>query len=47
MNPDVQDIYLKRIGFQLIRLHVRENLTVYKNNDLRLLENMKWPIECK
>lgn len=46
VNPEVHDIYIKRIGFSLIRVYrqhrVRSNSD---SHDERLLSQLKWPIE--
>lgn len=45
VNPEIHDIYIKRIGFSLIRVHRFQstNENVDKNNVL--MSQMKWPIE--
>ena len=45
VNPEVHDIFIKRIGFSLIRVH-REQVQPLTDaaNDI-LLNKMKWPIE--
>jgi hypothetical protein len=46
VNPEVHDIFIKRIGFSLIRVYrqhrVRSNSD---SHDERLLSQLKWPIE--
>lgn len=46
VNPEVHDIFIKRIGFSLIRVYrqhkVRSNNT---EHDEKLLSQLKWPIE--
>lgn len=46
VNPEVHDIFIKRIGFSLIRVYrqhrVRSNSS---EHDERLLSQLKWPIE--
>lgn len=44
VNPEVHDIYIKRIGFSLIRCHLRQR-EVFETNKELLLSNLKWPIE--
>ncbi len=46
VNPEVHDIFIKRIGFNLIRVHRRHisRLTSLTNGD-HLLSSFKWPIE--
>jgi len=45
VNPEIHDIYIKRIGFSLIRVHRSQNDRVSVANDKRLLSQLKWPIE--
>lgn len=45
MNPEVHKIYIKRVGFSLIRVHREQRFTLNKSSDDLLLQNMKWPIE--
>jgi hypothetical protein len=45
VNPDVHDIYIKRIGFTLIRVHREQSYDLTKAEDNKLLNNMQWPIE--
>jgi hypothetical protein len=45
VNPEVHDIFIKRIGFSLIRVHRMQTTRVKDDNANVLLNNMKWPIE--
>jgi hypothetical protein len=45
VNPEIHDIFIKRIGFSLIRVHRRQVIRDSKSNDELLLNNLKWPIE--
>lgn len=45
VNPEIHDIFIKRIGFSLIRVHRRQVIRTSKANDNLLLNQMKWPIE--
>lgn len=45
VNPEVHDIFIKRIGFTLIRVHRHENKHLQDDNASLLLNNLKWPIE--
>jgi hypothetical protein len=45
VNPEIHDIFIKRIGFTLIRVHRRQVLRVNKANDQLLMNQLKWPIE--
>jgi hypothetical protein len=47
VNPEVHKIYIKRIGFSLIRVHREQTYTISSGTvtgDL-LLQQLKWPIE--
>lgn len=44
VNPEVHKIYIKRIGFSLIRVHRQQVYTVTSETSL-LLNQLKWPIE--
>ena len=47
VNPEVHNIFIKRIGFSLIRVHRRQEYTnpaTTATTDL-LLQSLKWPIE--
>ncbi len=46
VNPEVHAIYIKRIGFTLIRVHRKQTNLINKVEDEILLQNMKWPIEA-
>jgi hypothetical protein len=46
VNPEVHDIFIKRIGFTLIRVHRLQTTRVKDDNANILLNNMKWPIEA-
>ena len=43
VNPEVHKIYIKRVGFSLIRVH-RQQITTLASNQI-LLQQLKWPIE--
>lgn len=45
VNPEIHDIFIKRIGFSLIRVHREQRVFVNKTEDEILLNNLKWPIE--
>jgi hypothetical protein len=45
VNPEIHDIYIKRIGFSLIRVHRHQSIRSAKADDQLLLQNLKWPIE--
>lgn len=45
VNPEIHDIYIKRIGFSLIRVHRFQSNRVAVSTDNILLSQLKWPIE--
>lgn len=46
VNPEVHDIYIKRIGFTLIRVYRQQRSTTNaEGHDEQLLSQLKWPIE--
>jgi len=45
VNPEIHDIYIKRIGFSLIRVHRIQRETVQNPQEDKLLSNLKWPVE--
>lgn len=44
VNPEIHKIYIKRIGFTLIRVHRKQFYDVSTETSL-LLQQLKWPIE--
>ena len=45
VNPEIHKIFIKRIGFTLIRVHRQQTIATSLNNQEILLQNLKWPIE--
>lgn len=45
VNPEVHDIFIKRIGFTLIRVHRTQTVRIDKDTGNILLNQLKWPIE--
>ena len=46
VNPEIHDIYIKRIGFSLIRVYRQQTSVCNQSGqDERLLSALKWPIE--
>lgn len=45
VNPEIHDIYIKRIGFSLIRVYRFQSKTVNTATDSILMSQLKWPIE--
>lgn len=46
MNPEIHEIYIKRITFSLIRVYRRQTLTVNSATNSYQLSEVKWPVEC-
>jgi hypothetical protein len=45
LNPDIHNIFIKRIGFTMIRLHLQQNQPENSNQDQIQLFKLKWPVE--
>lgn len=46
VNPEVHDIFIKRIGFNLIRVHRLQTVRVNTSGNQEILLNqLKWPVE--
>lgn len=45
VNPEIHDIFIHRIGFNLIRVHKKHSAQVNKATDSVLLNLLKWPVE--
>lgn len=45
VNPEIHDIFIKRIGFSLIRVHRQQSTRTAKHTDRILHQQLKWPIE--
>lgn len=45
VNPEVHNIFIKRIGFSLIRVHRVQTLSANTASAEVLLQQLKWPIE--
>ena len=46
VNPEVHNIFIKRIGFSLIRVHRMQITESQTAQESILLQNLKWPIEA-
>jgi hypothetical protein len=46
VNPEVHNIFIKRIGFSLIRVHRMQITESQTTQESILLQNLKWPIEA-
>jgi hypothetical protein len=45
VNPEIHDIYIERIGFQLIRVHLEQEQTQQVATAELQLTQLKWPLE--
>ena len=45
VNPEIHDIFIKRIGFSLIRVHRQQRNSINESSVEILLQQLKWPIE--
>lgn len=45
INSEVHDIYIRRIGFSLIRVHRLQTYSLTAASGSILLQNIKWPVE--
>lgn len=45
VNPEIHKIYIRRIGFTLIRVHRYQNISTNSADQEYLLNALKWPIE--
>jgi len=45
VNPEIHDIYIRRIGFSLIRVHRLQSQRLAVSTDEILLSQLKWPTE--
>jgi len=46
VNPEIHDIYIRRIGFTLIRVHRYASITVNEETSgEKLISQLKWPVE--
>lgn len=45
VNPEIHDIYIKRVGFSLIRVHRRQKILANSSTAEVMLQQLKWPVE--
>lgn len=45
VNPEIHNIFIKNIGFTLIRVHLNQQTNLYKPNDTVHMNSLKWPVE--
>lgn len=46
VNPDIHDIFMRRVGFTMIRVHREFHATTTKNQESLQLLQLKWPTEA-
>ncbi len=46
VNKEIHDIYIKLVGFNLIRVHRQQSFIIDKDTESIRLNEMKWPTEC-
>ncbi len=44
-HPMIHDLYIKRIGFSLIRVHKNQQVTINKQDTDLLMNQFKYPVE--
>lgn len=45
VNPEIHDIFIKRIGFSLIRVYRKQKQQLNQDSNDVLLSQLKWPVE--
>jgi hypothetical protein len=45
VNPEIHDIFIKRVGFSLIRVHRFERRGLTASQEEVLLDSLRWPVE--
>lgn len=45
VNPEIHDLFIKRIGFQMIRVHRFQSTGLSTSSDAVRLDQLKWPVE--
>lgn len=45
VNPEIHDLFIKRIGFNLVRVHRQQAQKVSTDTNSILLSQFKWPVE--
>ena len=45
VNPEIHEIFIRRISFNLIRVHKEQSFSITKAQDSLWLNSLKWPIE--
>lgn len=45
VTPEIHDIFIKRVGFNLIRVYVQQDISITAQSNEILLSSLKWPIE--
>ena len=44
VSDEIQEIYSNRVGFNLVRVHLSQNITLNTPTGQQILNSMKWPI---
>lgn len=44
VSDEIQEIYSNRVGFNLVRVHLSQTITLNASSGSQILNNMKWPI---
>lgn len=45
LNPEINDIYIDKIGFNMVRLYLQQNASITSSSFDKRLDLFKWPIE--
>lgn len=45
VNPEIHDIFIKRIGFSMIRVHLQQSTSINTAADSLKLDGLKYPVE--
>jgi hypothetical protein len=45
VNPEIHDIFIKRVGFSLIRVHRYQTFYLTNEQDDKLVDQLRWPTE--
>lgn len=46
VNPEIHDIFIRRIGFTLIRVHLYHDVQLTQSSAKMKLDSLQWPIEA-
>ena len=45
VNPEIHDIFIKRVGFTMVRVHLNQNTIIDQETNSVHMNKLKWPIE--